>query len=182
MNRKKFIQATAGLGIGLTLLPSLNKGNQMFNGDDNETILQPKITREGEGEVLNVLGDVQTHKLIGSETGNRIVEWVDDVEPGVGIPTHVHTREDEVFRVLKGQVEITVDGTITLLKPGDTAFAPRNVPHAWLVVGTEKAKMISTAFPAGIERMFRELSELPPGPPDFQNVADICEKYGISFL
>ncbi|WP_262490333.1 hypothetical protein [Hyunsoonleella jejuensis] len=42
--------------------------------------------------------------------------------------------------------------------------------------------MSTSAFPAGIEIMFKELSELPPGPPEFDKVAEICSKYGISFV
>jgi len=41
--------------------------------------------------------------------------------------------------------------------------------------------MICSAFPAGIEFMFTELAELPEGPPDFEKVAEICGKHGISF-
>ncbi|WP_304238507.1 cupin domain-containing protein [Jiulongibacter sediminis] len=131
---------------------------------------------------MNVIGDIQTHKLIGSETNNQIVEWVDNVEPGVGIPPHIHTKEDEIFRVIKGQIEIMVDGKTTVLEAGDTAFAPKNVQHSWKVVGTEKAKMITSAFPAGIEKMFQELAGLPLGPPDFEKVAKICGQHGITFV
>ena len=144
--------------------------------------MEPKIIRDADGKVLNVIGDIQTHKLVGKNTGNQIVEWVDNVEPGVGIPPHIHTKEDEIFRVVKGQIEIMVDGKTTILNEGDIAFAPKNIPHSWKVVGTEKAKMITSAFPAGIEYMFKELSELPEGPPDFPKVAEICGKHGITFV
>ncbi|MFN4763651.1 cupin domain-containing protein [Gillisia sp. Q332] len=181
MDRKKFIQ-TSGLGLGLALVPGIANSKQLFVKTEPAGNLNPKIIKNKEGKVLNVLGDVQTHKLAGSETNNQIVEWVDDVEPGVGIPPHIHTMEDEIFRVIKGHVEIIVDGKSTVLEAGDTAFAPKNIPHSWKVIGTEKAKMITSAFPAGIEVMFKELAELPPGPPDFEKVAKICGNHGISFL
>lgn len=181
MDRKKFIQ-TSGLGLGLALLPGIANSRQLFEKSEPAGNLNPKIIKDKEGEVLNVLGDIQTHKLVGSETYNQIVEWVDDVEPGVGIPPHIHTKEDEIFRVIKGQVEIIVDGKSTVLEAGDTVFAPKNIPHSWKVIGTEKAKMITSAFPAGIEVMFNELADLPPGLPDFEKVAKICGNHGISFL
>jgi len=37
-------------------------------------------------------------------------------------------------------------------------------------------------FPAGIEDMFEELGALPPGPPDFPKVAEICGRYGVKFV
>jgi len=181
MNRKNFIR-TSGIGIGIGLIPRMLQSQAPLpNGEEKNPAL-PKIIKDSEGKVLNVIGDIQTHKLVGSDTGNQIVEWVDNVDPGVGIPPHIHTREDEIFRVIKGQVEIMVDGKTTVLNEGDVAFAPKDVPHAWKVVGTEKAKMITSAFPAGIEHMFKELAELPAGPPDFEKVAEICGKQGISFV
>ncbi len=181
MDRKKFIQ-TSGLGLGIALIPGIANNTQIIEKTASPTNLNPKIIKDKEGEVLNVIGDIQTHKLIGSETDNQIVEWVDDVEPGVGIPPHIHTKEDEIFRVIKGQIEIMVDGKTTVLEAGDTAFAPKNIPHSWKVAGTVKAKMITSAFPAGIEKMFKELAGLPPGPPDFEKVAQICGNHGISFV
>lgn len=181
MDRKKFIQ-TSGLGLGLSLVPGMANSNNFFDKTELTGNLNPKIIKDKEGEVLNVIGDIQTHKLVGSETGNQIVEWVDNVEPGVGIPPHIHTKEDEIFRVIKGQIEIMVDGKTSVLEAGDTAFAPKNIPHSWKVVGTEKAKMITSALPAGIEVMFNELADLPPGPPDFEKVAKICGNHGITFL
>lgn len=181
MDRKKFLQ-TSGVGLGFALVPGFANNKYLFEKTKHLSNLNPKIIRNKEGKVLNVLGDVQTHKLVGSETNNQIVEWVDDLEPGVGIPPHIHSREDEIFRVISGQVEIMVNGKSTILEAGDTAFAPKNMPHSWKVIGTEKAKMITSAFPAGIEIMFKELAELPPGPADFEKVAQICGNHGISFL
>lgn len=181
MNRKDFIKGTS-ISLGLALLPTISKSKNLSLPIYESSELAPKIIRENEGSVLNVIGDVQTHKILGSDTNNQIVEWVDNVEPGVGIPPHVHTKEDEIFRVIHGQIEIMINNEVTTLNPGDMAFAPKNVPHSWKVVGTEKAKMITSAFPAGIEKMFGELAKLPAGPPDFENVARICGAHGISFV
>lgn len=178
MNRKSFIHKS-GMAIGTTFLLGSGKS---FAAKNKIVNTNPKIIRNNEGTVLNVIGDIQTHKLIGRDTGNQIVEWVDNVEPGVGIPPHIHTKEDEIFRVIYGVIEIMVDGEVTVLKEGDTAFAPKNIPHAWKVVGTEKARMITSAFPAGIEDMFEELAEMPAGPPDFEKVTEICGRYGVNFV
>ncbi len=178
MDRKKFIKAS-GVGIGLSIFPSFAQEKDEVKSTAQ---MHPKIAKSPDGDILNVIGDIQTHKLVGSETGNQIVEWISNLEPGVGIPPHIHTKEDEIFRIIKGEVEIMINGKATILKEGDIAFAPKNIPHAWKVVGTEKAKMITSAFPAGIEHMFKELSQLPAGPPDFEKVASICAKQGIRFV
>jgi quercetin dioxygenase-like cupin family protein len=181
MDRKLFIRKSA-LGLGVAFVPALVQCQP--NDDPLEKTLhqKPLIIRDNEGEVYNVLGDVQTHKLLGSDTGNQLVEWVDNVEPGVGIPPHIHTKEDEIFRVIEGQLEMMIDNKTIILSAGDTAFAPKNVAHAWTVVGSEKARFITSAFPSGIESMFAELASLPAGPPDFEQVATVCGRYGISFV
>ncbi|WP_179021155.1 cupin domain-containing protein [Winogradskyella forsetii] len=178
MKRTNFLKSIGGL-VFLALLPQNSFAKSISTSITN---LKPKIIRNKKGNFLNVIGDIQTHKLIGSDTDNQIVEWVDDVEPGVGIPPHTHTKEDEIFRVIKGQIEIMIDGKTTTLEAGDMAYAPKNIPHSWKVVGTEKAHMITSAFPAGIELMFKELNDLPSGPPDFKVVSEICDRYGITFM
>lgn len=181
MDRKKFIK-TSGIGLGLAIIPGIIQGQTNTIKNSYRANIESKIVEDSEGNTLNVIGDIQTHKLSGSDTGNQIVEWVSNVDPGVGIPPHIHTKEDEIFRVIKGRVEINVNGKTTILNEGDIAFAPKNIPHSWKVVGTEQAKMITSAFPAGIEYMFAELAKLPLGPPDFEKVAKICAKQGISFV
>ncbi len=181
MDRKTFIK-NSGIALGWACLPAIAsaKSNHIPSKTNSEP--NPKIVRKDEGDVLNVIGDIQMHKISGADTDNQIVEWVNDVAPGVGIPPHVHTREDEIFRVLRGQVEIMVGGKTTVLSAGDVAFAPKNVVHSWKIVGEENASMSTSAFPAGIEIMFGELAKLPPGPPDFDKVAEICGRYGVRFV
>tara|TARA_R110002049_G_scaffold96044_1_gene235491 strand:- start:270 stop:734 length:465 start_codon:yes stop_codon:yes gene_type:complete len=124
MDRKKLLKATR-VGLGFALVPGWVPCQSTNVDGDYFDKLKPIVIRDEEGSVLNVIGDIQTHNLIGSETGNQIVEWVDNVEPGVGIPPNIHTREDEIFRVIKGQVEIMVNGTTTILNEGDVTFASK---------------------------------------------------------
>ncbi|MBT8384607.1 MAG: cupin domain-containing protein [Bacteroidia bacterium] len=181
MNRKAFLTQLGGAGLlALSPVASVMASHNLEDPIDKE--LNEKIVLNKEGKILNVIGDIQTHKLLGSDTNNQIVEWVNEVEPGVGIPPHIHTREDEIFRVIKGQVEMMIENRTVILNEGDMAFAPKNIVHSWKIVGNKKASMCTSAFPAGIEIMFNELNELPPGPPDFEKVANICANYGIRFV
>lgn len=181
MNRKRFLTQLGRTSL-ITLLP-LSSVKAFTGKNALRTFFQkPKIVRDDEGTQLQIFGNPQYHKVVGTDTGEQLFEWVDDLKPGAGIPPHVHTKEDELFRVLKGQVEIMVDGKTTILKAGDMAFAPKNRVHAWKVVGEENAKMRVSAFPAGMEHMFHELNALPAGPPDLKKVTEICKGYGIQFV
>jgi quercetin dioxygenase-like cupin family protein len=179
MKRSDFIKS-AGIGLGgaaLTALvsPITNKGSAKCKN-------APKVIRDGEGRKLNVIGDKMTIKLSGEDTDGQYVLAEQYNEPGVGIPMHVHEHEDEIFRVLEGELEVVVDGNRSVLGPGDTAFCPRGIPHTWRVVGNSWAKVDLSFFPAGLEKMFHELAALPEGPPDMAVIAEICGRYGVRFV
>lgn len=179
MKRKDFIKHSMWVGATALTLPAL--GNPL-NKKNSENTLEPKIIRNDEGKTINVLGDIQTIKLTGKDTNGLFTLIEEFNTPGTMIPPHVHTKEDEIFKVLEGELELTVGDNTTVLKAGDLAFGPRNVPHSWKVIGEKNAKVILSVFPAGIENMFEELGALPPGPPDMEKVMEICARQGISFL
>ena len=144
--------------------------------------MKEKIVLKGEGRKLNILGDQQLIKLTGQDTDGKFTVILQDNPPNTQIPMHVHKNEDELYRVIEGEVEFTVDGKTTLLNGGDSIFLPRNIPHTWKVVGTNNATVDLTIFPSGLETMFEELNNLPAGPPDFLKVGEICGRYGIDFV
>lgn len=181
MNRKRFLTQLGGTGL-MALLPATTAQALMPKARRERKTNDPKIVKVKEGAELRIFGNPQWHKVVGDDTGNQIFEWVDELAPGSGIPPHIHTKEDEIFRVLEGQVELMVDGKTSVLKQGDMAFAPKNLVHSWRVLGDQRARMWVSAFPSGMEHMFHELHALPEGPPDFEKVAAISATYGIRFV
>ena len=139
MNRKRFLMQLGGTSV-VALLPLSAARAFVKNNPITTFFTKAKIVRGDEGTQLRIFGNPQYHKVVGTDTGNQIFEWVDDLKPGAGIPPHVHTKEDEIFRVLEGEVEVMVDGKATVLKGGDMAFAPKNLVHSWKVVGEQNAK------------------------------------------
>ena len=65
------------------------------------------------------------------------------------------------------------------LEFGDYLLLPRNVPHAFQNPFEEEARVISVVSPAGLERYYQALAELPPGPMDFAKVKTIMDDFGI---
>ena len=177
MKRKQFL-ATSAMGIGLCAINPIKAASS----EDEKAIMNPKLVRKEEGQQQIVMGDLQNIKLIGSDTNGQFTLIEQYNEPGFGIPPHVHENEDEVFQVLSGQLEITVGGKTSTLTAGDIAFCPRGIPHGFKVTGEEKARVMLSVFPSGIEKMFGELAHLPPGPPDLEKVGEICGRYQITFL
>jgi quercetin dioxygenase-like cupin family protein len=153
-----------------------------FNHFIMDRMISPKVIAADAGTWLNVLGDHQLVKLTTHDTDGLFTVVQQINEPGTGLPAHVHSREDETFLVLEGQVEFVLGESPQILGVGDLAYAPRGLAHSFRVVSTTPAKMLIQLAPAGLEKMFQELSELPTGPPDLARVAQVCSRYGIVFL
>lgn len=94
-----------------------------------------------------------TVKTGGAETGNAFSQIETDDPHGTGPPLHLHRNEDETFYVLEGEVTVQVGDERMDLAAGDFLFGPRDVPHAY-VVRSERARMLVTASPAGVEQFF----------------------------
>jgi quercetin dioxygenase-like cupin family protein len=52
-----------------------------------------------------------------------------DFKGGSSIHRHFHS-EEEVWEVIEGELEITIDGAAEIVRPGLVAIVPGNVPHS----------------------------------------------------
>src|SRR6266545_4295438 len=68
--------------------------------------IQPFVRDPAAGSTLNVLGVTHIYKATGTETAGAFSLWEAVVPPGAGAPPHTHTREDEAFYVLSGELII----------------------------------------------------------------------------
>ncbi len=50
-------------------------------------------------------------------------------EPGCWFPSHAHDLE-QVFYVIEGKLEVTIDGETQVLGPRQMVYVPRNADHA----------------------------------------------------
>lgn len=115
---------------------------------------EPIRVPEGEG-----LADVWwktgrlTVKVGAAQTGGNFSQFEVDDPRGGATPTHVHRNEDETFYILEGDVSLFVGEERIDLSAGDCAFAPRGVPHAY-IVSSERARILTTLCPGGLEEVF----------------------------
>src|SRR5262249_11682508 len=122
------------------------------NAMSTETANKPYRLASGEGlaDVWWMTGRL-TVKASGAETGDAFAQFLTDDPRGTAPPLHVHHSEDEAFYVLDGEVTVVVGGERIDLRTGDYSFAPRGVPHTW-IVRSERARMLVTVSPAGLEQ------------------------------
>ncbi|WP_406307244.1 cupin domain-containing protein [Streptomyces sp. NBC_00885] len=77
-----------------------------------------------------------------------------DIHKGEAPPFHLHTREDEVFLLLKGEALVWVGDERHELSEGGVVYLPRNIPHGYRIT-SDRADLLLIATPAGIVEMFR---------------------------
>jgi mannose-6-phosphate isomerase-like protein (cupin superfamily) len=114
----------------------------------------------GDSLAIDALGAPHVFKAASAETGNSFCCMEARIPPGYGVPPHTHTREDEAFYVLAG--EITFDSgdrpAPLRLGAGSFLFAPRGVAHSFRNEGRVDAHILVLCLPgAGMERMFIEM-------------------------
>ena len=69
----------------------------------------PTFRTRGEGRTIGVVGDVCRFLAVGESTNGAYALWEAIVPPGGGPPPHIHSREEEGFYVLEGEITIHVD-------------------------------------------------------------------------
>ncbi len=145
----------------------------------------PAFLRGSAARRLTIFGEPMLFHLTGDQTAGERFFFEQWANPGYGVPSHIHEREDEIFHVLEGEVRFAVGSGSErqefIAKAGDTVWGPRAIAHEWEVVGTQRARLHFVVSPSGMEHMFAELDRLPPGKPDFAKVGEICARYGIRF-
>lgn len=139
-------------------------------------------------EVYDLAGALHRILLDGGDTGGAAAVVEVTVLPGAGTPLHSEEHEDLVWHVIDGTLEFdTPDGTRTV-EAGTSVFLPRGGIHAFANRGTDDAKAVMVAVPAGIEAFFREAATLlpagvpaaPPPPEALAAFAELAAGHGIT--
>ena len=148
----------------------------------------PRIALPGTSPTYAVVGDYYTFLATGEDTNGRYAFFEAAVFPGGGPPPHIHSREEEGFYVLEGEVAFYVDGNRQAVGPGTMLNVPVGTLHSFKNETDRPAKMLIWAAPAGIEKMFQEVGTLvadssaapsPPTPAEIERILAVAPRYGI---
>jgi quercetin dioxygenase-like cupin family protein len=149
---------------------------------------QPTLRKPGDGRTIAVVGDVYRFLATGEDTNGKYVLFEALVGPGGGPPPHVHSREEEGFYVLEGEITFTINGERVVATAGMFANMPVGTPHSFKNESTKPAKMLISVAPAGLEKMFMEVgvplpegatTALPPTNEEIEKLLAIAPSYGI---
>ena len=137
---------------------------------------------------MAVVGDVYRFLATGEDTNGTYALGEVLVPPGGGPPSHVHSREEEGFYVLEGEVTFTVNGERVVSTAGTFANMPVGTPHSFKNESDKPAKMLISVAPAGLERMFFEVgvplpegttTAVPPTEDEINRLLAVAPNYGI---
>jgi mannose-6-phosphate isomerase-like protein (cupin superfamily) len=104
------------------------------------------------------MGSTLTTYLVDSRDTNGaycLLEAV--VRPGSEPPPHLHAREDELFYLLEGDIDVFAGDDVFTVGTGGCVFLPRLVPHAF-IIRSPLLRMLALFTPGGIEDTFRRIS------------------------
>jgi mannose-6-phosphate isomerase-like protein (cupin superfamily) len=107
---------------------------------------------------LGVVGDTYTVLISGDDTAGRYALIDMLVPPGGGPPPHRHDFE-EMFRVLEGEVEVTLRGTTSIARVGETVNVPALAPHSFANRTAEPLRLLCVVSPSGLEEYFAEFGD-----------------------
>lgn len=157
----------------------------------NAMTQKPTVRTVERGRNVAIVGDVYRFLATGDETNGKYAMWEAIVPPGGGPPPHVHSREDECFYIIDGEITLTINGERVAATAGMLANLPVGTPHSFKNESNHSAKMIITVAPAGLEQMFFEagvpLAEgatnaSPPTEAEIEKLFAIAPGYGVTIL
>ena len=137
------------------------------------------------GEELRIMGGRFDLKVSAKDTGGELCIYDTFRQSKGGPALHRHHSQDEWFYVIRGEFIVQVGGETMRLHPGDSAFAPRKVPHAFAKVSEDEGHLLIVFQPAGsIEDFFRQMAAFGPAIPKDQEalLKDLFEKHGMEMV
>jgi mannose-6-phosphate isomerase-like protein (cupin superfamily) len=151
-------------------------------------MLVPKFVAPGEGRAFIAPGgDTSVPKITARETADRFSLAEYTVLPDAGPPLHSHTREDEAFWILEGEVTFWIgsreSGRSIVAGTGSFVFGPRNTPHCFKNRTRRPAKLLLIVSPPANFETFYETINAPVNdtPPTDQQLIERIGRHAPDF-
>jgi mannose-6-phosphate isomerase-like protein (cupin superfamily) len=154
--------------------------------------ISPVVQQPRQGRALWHLGALMQFKALMSETNDQFWALEGFADRNMAVPLHAHTREDELWFVIEGEIRFTVGDATYDAGPGAFAYIPRGVAHTFQI-RSATARWFGVGIGGALDQWFFETGEpaqaltLPPpaAPPDETAVAAIVaslQAYGTETL
>ena len=143
------------------------------------------------GRTIAVVGDVYRFLATGEDTDGKYAMCEAVVPPGGGPPPHVHSREEEGFYVLQGEITLHVEDERVVVTPGSFVNVPVGTAHSFRDESDRPAKMLISVAPVGLEGMFFEVgvpvaqgatTAAPPTKDEIERLLAAAPRYGVEIM
>lgn len=171
-SRRSFLLAAGALSTTpLTRAQQDDHAHQVLTHEEKERQAFPMLA-------LRMFVEVDSADTSGAVAVVRVF-----VPAGAGAAPHMHSREDEVFEVVRGHYRFRHGDQQVDAPAGSVVFLPRGIPHTFSTVSDEPGEHTLTIVPGGLEKMFREISDAGIQlPRDAAKNAELAAKYGVTLL
>lgn len=141
-----------------------------------------------EGKRIAIVGDVYRFLATGDETDGKFATFEATVRPGGGPPPHIHSREEESFLVLEGEMTFQLGKDRFVACEGTFVNMPVGSLHCFKNESDKTARLLISLAPAGLERMFLEVgtplsrdveTAPPPNHADIEKLLEAAPRYGV---
>ncbi len=120
-------------------------------------------------------------KISGKDTDGQLAVFEYTGLAKAGPSLHLHFYQDELFYVIEGEYRFVVGDETKVLKPGDTIFLPRTIPHSWIQL-TDKGRLLYFLQPAGkMEEFFVKMNGLKERPTE-EEIQKIHKSHGMKVV
>lgn len=146
------------------------------------------IRKPNEGRRIGIVGDVYRFLATGEETDGKFATFEAIVPPGSGPPPHVHSREEESFLVLEGEMTFQLGEDRIVAGEGTFLNMPVGSLHCYKNKSGKTARLLISVAPAGLEKMFFEVGQSladdtettpPPSQADIEKLLEAAPRYGV---
>jgi mannose-6-phosphate isomerase-like protein (cupin superfamily) len=127
---------------------------------------------------------------VAADQGADGMTLIESLAPeGDSPPLHVHGTEDEIFFLLEGTMRVRLGDEELALEAGDSALAPKGIPHTYRVESAQARWLVATAH-GDFERFVRAASRPadapglpePAGPPSPEQIEALARLAGESSI
>lgn len=158
MNRRHFLKfplAAAALGsMGSLSRAADSPEDSQRRGGHGFRVGAQKDRADGS---LSIMGGRFDLKVSAKDTGGDLCVYDTVRSTKGGPPLHRHHFQDEWFYILRGEFLVQVGDDRIRLVPGDSAFAPRKIPHTFAMTSEGEGQMLVLFQPAGSMEAFFQL-------------------------
>jgi quercetin dioxygenase-like cupin family protein len=128
---------------------------------------------------LKLKVEITTASTGGVMSSTRVVS-----PPGGGPPAHIHTREDELFIILRGHYRFWQKDMPTIEAPaGSFVYLHKGMIHQYRNVSDNEGEHVLICLPGGLEELFIAVSkEKLTVPRDMDRIKQLSGEYGITYM